>query len=50
MILNNKFIIDIIFNYVPYIKNINNPYPNLLIRSLIFGLILYFYKKYYTNN
>lgn len=50
MILNNKFIIDLIFNYIPYIKNINNPYPNLLIRSVVFGLILYFYKKYYTNN
>jgi hypothetical protein len=50
MILNNKFIIDLIFNYVPYIKNINNPYPNLLIRSLLFGILLYFYKKYYTNN
>jgi len=50
MILNNKFIINFIFNYIPYIKNINNPYPNLLIRALFFGLILYLYKKYYTNN
>jgi len=50
MILNNKFIIDIIYNYVPYIKNINNMYPNLLIRSGLFGLLIFLYKKYYTNN
>jgi len=50
MILNNKFIIDIIYNYVPYIKNFNNTYSNLVIRSCLFGFCIYLYKKYYTNN
>jgi hypothetical protein len=50
MILNNKFIIDIIHNYVPYMKIFNNTYPNLVIRSCLFGFCIYLYKKYYTNN
>ena len=49
MILNNRFIIDIIFKYVPFIKTINNPYPNLIIRALIFYAIVSIYKKYYTQ-
>jgi hypothetical protein len=50
MILNNKFIIDLIFNFVPYMNSFNNTYPNLLIRSVIFGLLVFIYKKYYSNN
>jgi hypothetical protein len=50
MILNNRFIIDIIFKYVPFIKTINNPYPNLIVRAIMFYLIVYAYKKYYAHN
>jgi hypothetical protein len=50
MILNNKFIIDLIFNFVPYMNSFNNTYLNLLIRSVIFGLLVFIYKKYYSNN
>ena len=49
ILLNNKFIIDIIHKYIPYDNN-NLPYVNLFIRSIIFGVILLMYKKYYGNN
>ncbi len=46
MLLNNKFVIEIIYNRFPYVKNINSPYPNLIIRSIIFGLLIYGVKKF----
>ncbi len=46
MLLNNKFIIEIIYNRFPYVKNIESPYPNLIIRSVIFGLLIYGLKKF----
>lgn len=44
MILNNKFIIELIYNIIPVLKKYNNPYPNLIIRTIIFGILLYFVK------
>jgi hypothetical protein len=46
MLLNNKFIIELIYEKVPFIRALNNPYPNLIIRSIIFGLLIYFIKKF----
>jgi hypothetical protein len=40
MLLNNKVIIEFIYNNIPYIQNIDNPYPNLILRTLLFGIIL----------
>lgn len=46
ILLNNKFIIELIYNRVPYIKNLDSPYPNLIIRALIFGFLLWGIKKF----
>jgi hypothetical protein len=46
MLLNNKIIIEIIYNYIPAFQRMESPYPNLLLRTLIFGLILYLIKKF----
>ena len=43
LLLNNKLSIEIIYK-IPYI---DSPYPNLLIRSIIFGLLIFLIKKYY---
>ena len=45
ILLNNKFIIDMVDN-IPY----TNTTINLFIRSVLFGLLIYYYKKYYLNN
>ena len=45
ILLNNKFVIEFIYNF-PYISTINSPYPNLIVRTLIFGLLYFLYKKY----
>lgn len=45
MLLNNKFIIGLIYR-APFIRTIASPYPNLIIRSLIFGLSIYLIKKF----
>jgi hypothetical protein len=45
IILNNKFIIEVLENYIPYM---NSSYPNLIFRSILFGFIIYKYKKYYN--
>ena len=47
VLLTNTFIIGIIYN-LPFIKN-NSPYPNLILRTLLFGLLIYLYKKYLKN-
>lgn len=46
ILLNNKFIIELIYDCVPYIKNIKSPYPNLLLRSLVFGVLIFLIKKF----
>jgi hypothetical protein len=46
MILNNKIIIEFIYDKAPLVKNYDSPYPNLIIRTLLFGLIVYLSKKY----
>jgi hypothetical protein len=46
MLLNNKIVIEIIYNYIPAFQRMESPYPNLLLRTLIFGLILYLIKKF----
>lgn len=48
ILLTNTFIIGIIYN-IPFIKNINSPYPNLFLRTLLFGLIVYLYKRYFKK-
>lgn len=45
MILNNKFIIETI-GKISYMKNTTSEYPNLIIRSILFGIIIFYYKKY----
>jgi hypothetical protein len=45
ILINTHLIIDLINNKISFIKNINNIYPNLIIRAIIFGLILYILKK-----
>lgn len=45
-LLNNKVVIELIYR-LPYINNIDSHLPNLIIRSIIFGLLLYIIKKYY---
>ena len=46
ILLNNKFVIEFIYKF-PYISTINSPYPNLIIRTLIFGVLAFLYKKYF---
>jgi hypothetical protein len=46
MIINNKIIIELIYNYIPLFQKMESPYPNLLLRTIIFGLILYLIKKF----
>lgn len=46
MVLNNKIIIELIYNKLPIINTWNSPYPNLLFRTIIFGLILILLKKF----
>jgi len=49
MLLNNKFIIELIYTRVPYIKTIKNPYLNLILRSIVFGLLIFLIKKFNHN-
>jgi hypothetical protein len=46
MVLNNKVIIELIYTRVPYMNNYNSPYPNLIVRTLLFGIILFLIKKF----
>ena len=46
ILLNNKFIIEIIYDKIPFVKKYDSPYPNLLIRSALFGLIIWSIKKF----
>ena len=46
MLLNNKFIIELINEKIQFINKLNNPFPNLIIRSIIFGLLIYSIKKF----
>jgi hypothetical protein len=45
IMLNNKFVIDVLESYIPYMSN---SYPNLIFRGILFGFIIYKYKKYYN--
>jgi subtilase family serine protease len=46
MLLNNKFIIELIYDRVPYIKSMDSPYPNLILRSIVFGILIFLIKKF----
>lgn len=43
IILNLSFTIEKIY-MIPHLKSLNNPYPNLIIRTIIFTLLIYLYK------
>jgi hypothetical protein len=44
--LNNKFIIEIIYNKIPYMKTHESTYPNLILRSLVFGILVFIVKRF----
>ena len=46
MVLNNKLMIELIYNKIPYMQQIDSPYPNLIFRTIFFGIILIFIKKF----
>ena len=46
MVLNNKIIIELIYNKLPIMQTWDSPYPNLLLRTIIFGLFLIIIKKF----
>lgn len=45
LLLNDKFTIELIYK-LPFINNMDRPYPNLIIRTIVFGLLFFLYKKY----
>jgi hypothetical protein len=45
VLLNNPFIVTIIHKF-PYFNTLKNPYPNLILRTILFGSIIYLYKRY----
>jgi hypothetical protein len=45
LLLNNKLSIETIYR-IPNMS-LDNPYPNLIIRAIVFGLLLFIIKKYY---
>jgi len=45
ILLNNQFTVTLIHK-LPYFNKSNSSYPNLILRTLLFGLIIYLYKKY----
>jgi hypothetical protein len=46
MVLNNKIVIELIYEKIPFMQQISSPYPNLILRTIIFGLILILIKKF----
>jgi len=46
MVLNNKLMIELIYNKIPYIQQLDSPYPNLIFRTILFGIMLIFIKKF----
>lgn len=46
MVLNNKLMIELIYNKIPYMNQLDSPYPNLIFRTIFFGIILMFIKKF----
>ncbi len=46
MVLNNKIVIEFIYDKIPYMQKFDSPYPNLIIRTLIFGIIFLVIKKF----
>lgn len=49
MLLNNKFIIEFIYDRIPFMNTIESPYPNLILRSIIFGLTLYLIQYFFNK-
>jgi len=47
ILLNNKNVIEFIYDNFVFTRDINNPYYNLIIRTLLFAIILYVIKIYY---
>jgi hypothetical protein len=45
VLLNNKYAVDLIYK-IPYVTSNDSFYLNLIIRTLIFGLLGLLYKKY----
>ena len=45
LLLNDQKTIELIYN-IPFINNKDSPYPNLIFRTLIFGLLFFIYDKY----
>jgi hypothetical protein len=48
IILNSKLIIELIYDKIAFTQN--KPYPNLIIRGIIFGGILFLIKKFNLNS
>jgi len=46
MVLNNKIVIELIYDKIPYMNIIDSPYPNLIFRTLFFGIALITIKKF----
>jgi superoxide dismutase len=46
MLLNNKFIVDFIQTKIPFINQTQSPFPNLIVRSLLFAGIILGIKKF----
>lgn len=47
MLLNNKLIIEYVYKILVFIPILNSPVPNLILRTIIFGLVIYGSKKYF---
>ena len=46
MLLNNKFIIEFIYDNIPFVKKSDSTIPNLLLRSLLFGGSIFIIRKF----
>jgi DNA-binding transcriptional regulator YiaG len=46
MLLNNKFIIEFIYNNIPFVKKSDSTIPNLFLRSLLFGGSIFIIRKF----
>jgi hypothetical protein len=48
IILNSKLVIELIYDKISFTQD--KPYPNLLIRAIVFGGLLFFIKKFNLNS
>ena len=46
MLLNNKLIIEYIYKILVFVPVLNSPVPNLVLRTVLFGVIIFVIKKY----